>query len=279
MSRLSISVVIPTFNRPKGLQRALESIREQSRPPDEIVVAVNGMNRETEDLLQRWSGVFGTLKLVGDSQVVAPVVNWRRAVEAASGDFVKVVWDDDWLDPQCIEALGHVADRLHPPAIICAAYGEIGGQTYVWYADVPSGCYSAAQTVNFVASRAWPRSPLAGLHRRDDLLEAMDFTVWPPEFVCDEFAAGPDLAMMYWGVLRGDGVCFLNQPLVHMYGGQDSMSMREPARVERAYEWTLDRMVSNFGIVRENPKSAVSRRINHRAFASFWNRVKRKFNG
>ena len=27
------------------------------------------------------------------------VANWKTALEATSGDYVKVVWSDDWMEP------------------------------------------------------------------------------------------------------------------------------------------------------------------------------------
>ncbi|HIG49027.1 MAG TPA: glycosyltransferase family 2 protein, partial [candidate division Zixibacteria bacterium] len=46
---MSISVIIPTFNRASLLPRALHSVLNQTRSPDEIIVVDDGSTDNTRD--------------------------------------------------------------------------------------------------------------------------------------------------------------------------------------------------------------------------------------
>ncbi len=47
----TVAVIIPTYNRTQFLVQALESVLNQSRPPDEIIVVDDGSTDGTADLL------------------------------------------------------------------------------------------------------------------------------------------------------------------------------------------------------------------------------------
>ena len=55
---MKTAVIISTYNRPKALNICLESIRNQSKLPDEIVIADDGSTQETTDLIKKISESF-----------------------------------------------------------------------------------------------------------------------------------------------------------------------------------------------------------------------------
>lgn len=44
---MNISVLIPTYRRPKDLARCLEALKKQKRVPDEVLVIVRNTDAET----------------------------------------------------------------------------------------------------------------------------------------------------------------------------------------------------------------------------------------
>ncbi|MBD0337242.1 MAG: glycosyltransferase family 2 protein, partial [Cyanobacteria bacterium Co-bin13] len=123
---MKFSIVITTYNRLTLLQRAVESALNQT-VSCEVVVADNASSDGTE----------AYVRSLGDQVVYrrnASNLNHAGAVnagaEAATGDWIKLVDDDDYLAPHCIEALmGAIAQ--HPQAVICscqAAQVDTAGQ-------------------------------------------------------------------------------------------------------------------------------------------------------
>jgi len=119
MATVPFSIVITTYNRLDLLKRAIQSALDQTISC-EVVVADNASTDGTQAYLE-------TLKETLDGQIVyvrndsnlghAGAVN--AGVEAASGEWIKLVDDDDYLATRCIEAISQ-AIELRPEAVICS---------------------------------------------------------------------------------------------------------------------------------------------------------------
>jgi glycosyltransferase involved in cell wall biosynthesis len=91
----SVSVVIPTMNRPAMLLRALNSIASQTCAPWEVIVVFDGSDDETAGLVQREHPSVRLLQLKRDS---GAAVARNLGVQRALGAWVAFLDDDDeWL--------------------------------------------------------------------------------------------------------------------------------------------------------------------------------------
>ncbi|NEQ63663.1 MAG: glycosyltransferase family 2 protein, partial [Moorea sp. SIO4A1] len=113
---MKFSVVITTYNRLDLLKRAIESALAQTFPC-EIVIVDNGSSDGTEDYVQERSEALtraGEQSLVyhrnSDNRGHSKAVN--KGVELASGDWIKLLDDDDYLARNCIEEMAD-AIALH----------------------------------------------------------------------------------------------------------------------------------------------------------------------
>ncbi|OLT58505.1 glycosyltransferase family 2 protein [Moorena bouillonii] len=120
---MKFSVVITTYNRLDLLKRAIESALAQTFPC-EIVIVDNGSSDGTEDYVQERSEALtraGEQSLVyhrnSDNRGHSKAVN--KGVELATGDWIKLLDDDDYLARNCIEEMAN-AIALHPKAVICS---------------------------------------------------------------------------------------------------------------------------------------------------------------
>ena len=109
------SIVITTYNRLDLLKRAVQSAFDQSVEAEVVVVD----NASTD-------GTQAYVTALGDAVVyVRNPTNANHAgavnagVAAASGEWVKLVDDDDYLAANCIEVMGE-AIALRPEAVICS---------------------------------------------------------------------------------------------------------------------------------------------------------------
>lgn len=55
---MKISLIISTYNWPKALRLCLESVRQQTRMPDEVIVADDGSKEETKELIAKEAETF-----------------------------------------------------------------------------------------------------------------------------------------------------------------------------------------------------------------------------
>jgi len=101
VNRTSISVVIPTHNRLESLARAVESVLEQSRPIDEIIIVDNGSEPPVDP--ERFRRLHGSVLVVRNDVAVGAAAARNMGVAHATGDFVAFLDDDDTWTPNKLE--------------------------------------------------------------------------------------------------------------------------------------------------------------------------------
>lgn len=97
-----VSVVIPVFNGLPFLTETLASIRHQAYDNVEIVVVDGGSEGETRDYLSSLDNSIARIEFLPTGTPVE--VTWTRACELATGEFVKLLCQDDVLYPSAIQS-------------------------------------------------------------------------------------------------------------------------------------------------------------------------------
>ena len=115
VSGLALSIVITTYNRLALLKRAIQSALAQTVPCEVVVVdnaSTDGTQAYVESLDQQVTYVRNLTNVNHAGAVNA-------GVDVASGDWIKLVDDDDYLAADCVEVmLGAIA--LNPQSVICS---------------------------------------------------------------------------------------------------------------------------------------------------------------
>ena len=107
-AHLRISVAIATYNRAAMVRQAVEAALAQSLQPDEVVVSDDASTDGTEELFRQWTAespqVAAEVKYIRQEINSKGVMNWNRAIEATSGDFIAWCSDDDRFLPGHLQA-------------------------------------------------------------------------------------------------------------------------------------------------------------------------------
>jgi glycosyltransferase involved in cell wall biosynthesis len=93
------TIVIPTFNRSDLLPEAIKSALAQT-VECEVIVVDHGSTDNTPDVVGAWGPAVRYMRREIDS---GPQFSWLDGVLLASHDEVKILHDDDWLDPSFME--------------------------------------------------------------------------------------------------------------------------------------------------------------------------------
>jgi glycosyltransferase involved in cell wall biosynthesis len=108
----TVSVIIPTFNRPEQVIRAIESALSQSHKPIEIIVVDDGSDesfkKELRSLAKLKKFIFIEFEHTGNPGLLRKV-----GVEKANGHWVAFLDDDDFWHPQKLEAQLRVAEKAN----------------------------------------------------------------------------------------------------------------------------------------------------------------------
>lgn len=117
----TVGVVIPTYNSPRELRNAIESVLAQSRPADEIVVVNDG---STDDTLEVVSSFGGRLRCVSQANSGAAAAR-NHGVRELGTDWVAFLDQDDTWVPEKLERQC-AALSLSPEVAFCTT----GAYTY-----------------------------------------------------------------------------------------------------------------------------------------------------
>lgn len=126
---MTISVVIPTYNGSRFVESAIQSVLNQTRPADEIIISDDNSKDNTLEICSQ----FGDkVKIYRNENGPSGFVNgWNNAIAHATGDYISTLHQDDLLDPEFLENVSN-AIQSHPdvkhlfaPCNYINEYGEI----------------------------------------------------------------------------------------------------------------------------------------------------------
>jgi glycosyltransferase involved in cell wall biosynthesis len=106
-----VTVCIPTYDGAKYLPRCLESVRAQTFRDFELLVVDDASADDTVALARAFAASEPRLKLRVNARNRGLVGNWNRCLSLARGRWIKFVFQDDFLEPRCLETLLSAAGR------------------------------------------------------------------------------------------------------------------------------------------------------------------------
>jgi GT2 family glycosyltransferase len=125
---MKITVVIPTYRRPKDLKRCLEALQQLSRRPEQVLVVVRDTDASTWAFLESFYPGHLPLRVL-TVRVTGVVAAMNLGLDAAFGDIVAFTDDDaaphtDWLE------------RIEAKFLSDARIGAVGGRDFMYYGSV-----------------------------------------------------------------------------------------------------------------------------------------------
>lgn len=108
---VKISICIPTYNGARYLEACLDSVLNQTYKDIEILVVDDGSTDATFEILERYAASDERIRLVRNENNLGLVANWNRCIELARGEWIKFVFQDDWIEPACLEAMLDASTR------------------------------------------------------------------------------------------------------------------------------------------------------------------------
>jgi len=100
-----VSVLIPTYNRPKYFQIALESAIKQTYKNIEIIVTDDSTNDQTYKCIQPYLKKHQNVFYYKNPNTIGGAQNFIHAYEKSNGEYINFLMDDDVFAPNKIEMM------------------------------------------------------------------------------------------------------------------------------------------------------------------------------
>jgi len=124
---MQCSVIVPTYNRPQALQLCLLSLAQQTRLPDEVLIADDGSGQETKDavieMTERLRDRFPIRHVWHEDDGFRKPKILNETVRRATGTYLIFIDGDCIAHRRFVEA--HL-DRAEPDAVLGGKRVEIG---------------------------------------------------------------------------------------------------------------------------------------------------------
>jgi glycosyltransferase involved in cell wall biosynthesis len=142
-----VSVIIPTYNREKTIERAVNSVLEQTWKELEVIVVDDGSTDRTDEILKAYGNKIRVIRQQNGGASTAR----NTGIRAATGEIISFLdSDDEWL-PEKTERQVKLLQRTESSGVVCCicnarmlfASGTVTSfQTACLHPDQPEGIWS-----------------------------------------------------------------------------------------------------------------------------------------
>jgi glycosyltransferase involved in cell wall biosynthesis len=226
---MRISVVIPSYNRRHTLERALQSVFDQTSPVDEVILVDDGSTDGSSEMVRQ---LFPEVKVVTQPNLGVSAARNRGIATARFAWIALLDSDDSWL-PQKIDQIRR-AQKLEPDFVLYHS-DEIwirrGVRVNPMQKHRKSGGWIFEQCLPLCAispsATVISKSTLESLGMFDEKLPACeDYDLWLR--LCHRFP-----------------VYYIKQPLITKYGGHDDQLSQQYPAMDRFRVRALHRLLTD----------------------------------
>lgn len=90
-----VSICIPTYNNAAEVKQLLDSIGKQTYTNIEVNITDDSTDTEIETLMVKYAD--DRIRYVHNQQKLGHIYNWNAAIQMATGEYIKIMFSDDWF--------------------------------------------------------------------------------------------------------------------------------------------------------------------------------------
>jgi len=115
-----VSVCIPVYNGEQYLEDCLNSVLSQTYKHIEVIIIDDGSNDNSINIIKKIQALDSRIRLVINDTNLGLVGNWNKCIEEANGNWIKFIFQDDVMNPLCIEKMIFACEKNNVKVCICS---------------------------------------------------------------------------------------------------------------------------------------------------------------
>lgn len=230
MTKPLVSILIPVYDRKEFVKRAIESAINQTYKNIEIIAVDNQSTDKTYEVLKGYSKKYSNVKVYQNNENIGPVRNWLKCLEYASGEYVKILWSDDLIDPEFIEKTLPFLQNNEDVGFVFTGTeifnNDTGKKTKAYFIG-DTDIYSTEKFIEgILLGGPFPVSPGNALFRRKDVKKNLLLGI--PNKIGSDFkmhAIGNDVLLYLLTANKYSHFAFVNETLSYFRAHSNSISI------------------------------------------------------
>src|SRR6266487_4834455 len=109
-NNVPVTVCVPIYNGALYIRDAIHSILNQTVIPQEIILSDSGSSDGSENIVREEARRAQAKLIILPTKTPGMVANWNSTIRAASGKYIKFLFQDDLLHPDCLEQMVTLAE-------------------------------------------------------------------------------------------------------------------------------------------------------------------------
>lgn len=110
-----VTVFVPTFNQAKFLSQCLNSVLNQTRKPDQVLVIDDCSTDNTSEVIKNYKN---RVEYIRHTKNLGAVKTYNHGLAIVKGDYILMVPGDDWLKKQILEKEAKILDSNSKVAMV-----------------------------------------------------------------------------------------------------------------------------------------------------------------
>jgi glycosyltransferase involved in cell wall biosynthesis len=106
-----VSICIPTFNGAQFLEEALLSIINQTYKNIEIIISDDGSSDDSIEIAENFKSESAFPVFIYNHSPSGIGANWNNCISKSNGEYVKFLFQDDLLIPDCIRTMVEIINK------------------------------------------------------------------------------------------------------------------------------------------------------------------------
>lgn len=281
-----VTVLIPTYQRAQYLDFLLESISKQT-VDGEINCLISDANSKdnTLEIIKKWDkNIKLNIELIKNNNDISPIENWKNLIDNTYTKYSKIIFDDDWMEPNCLEKMKNLLIETKSEVVITNFnaffdYDHIQQENFKKnYLNMESKYLNTNDIIDYylLKGKKINVSPTGAFYKTEIMKEAFEFGLDLNDR-CTKKAIGIDLVMNFYPIFKNKNVFYSSDSLVNCRAHSNSISVKTDNPVLYfCYLKYLIKLINKFSIQLNNEqKKALKRKL---LIYKFRKTIKPKYN-